>query len=98
MNPLALLKYWRIGALALALAGAAYAGWWVRDAQATRALADALRDAAVAQADQAMAERAQREAEDAMRLSARELEDMANAQPAGGVCLPLDRVLRLDRR
>lgn len=95
---LALLKYWRIAAAGAALAGAAYGGWWVRDAQATKALAVALTQAAAAQADQRMAERAQREAEDAMRLTARELEDLANAQPAGSCLLPLDRVLRLDRR
>ncbi|MGO4854939.1 hypothetical protein [Phaeovulum sp. W22_SRMD_FR3] len=36
--------------------------------------------------------------EDAIALSARDLEDQAHAQPATAVCLPLDRVRRLNLR
>lgn len=94
----ALLKYWKLFAVAGALAGAAYGGWWVRDAQATKELAQSQTEILIAITDQRLAERELRAAEDAARLLSRELEDQANAQPATGICLPIERVLRLNLR
>jgi hypothetical protein len=90
--------------LTLALIAAAFgAGWWLgawtQESKHIRALASA-QQAAMRAADLASAKEAARLAAETERDQlARQLEDAANAEPVtAAACLPLSRVLRLNRR
>lgn len=91
-------------ALVVVLAIAGAYGWGRRDGAA---LADARHATAMQRAQVEVvqaAELASRKEADRLAAQvalddlARDLEDQANADPAGGVCLPVSRVLRLNRR
>lgn len=96
---------WRLAIVAAVLAAVIGAYVWGRGdgralaeaahaAKMQRAQADALRAA-----DLASRKEADRLAAEAARNDlAQQLEDMANADPAGGECLPVSRVLRLNQR
>lgn len=96
---------WRLAlALVIVLAIAGAYVWGRRDGaaliearhavQLQRAQTKAVQAAELASRKEADRLAAQTELDDL----ARDLEDQANADPAGGVCLPVARVLRLNRR
>jgi hypothetical protein len=78
-------------ALIASFAGGARCGAFWQAARQAAALAEA-QDARI------RAEINLRAKEDALALSARDLEDQAHAKPATGLCLPHERVRRLNLR